>query len=104
MRPSHARARDALRFDLRPGAGRGLQVVAIVDVGEGGRLLGVETPDLVEPGTSDPFHLTVSMGAGLSRSAEVMAEVTLDEAGRVLSLEIPRHGPGHEISWPSGNR
>jgi hypothetical protein len=104
MRLRHDMERDVLRFELRAGSGRSVRVAATIDVGEGGRLLGVETPDLTEPGAADPFFLPLSRASGLSRSAEAMATVTLDDAGRVLAIETPRRGPGYEISWPSGNR
>lgn len=71
---------------------------ATIDIGTGGRLVGVELPggyvDVMspEPGTD---HLI--------RSSE--AEVLVERSGQtIVTLVVPRLGAGYEITYPSGNQ
>lgn len=73
---------------------------ATVDIGTGGRLIGVELPagyiDVMEP-EAGTEHLT--------RSAA--AEVTVERAGTggaAQAVTLPRRGAGYEITYPSGNQ
>jgi hypothetical protein len=76
---------------------------ATLDVGAGGRLLGLDLGAPL-PGVTEDGYL--SLFPPLShdvRSAEV--EVAIAEAdGRIARLEIPRRAPGYEITFPSGNQ
>jgi hypothetical protein len=76
------------------------RVPATIDIGTGGRLVGVELPSVyvdvmeAEAGTE---HLT--------RSAA--AEVVVDRAGEggpPVAVTVPRRGAGYEITYPSGNQ
>jgi hypothetical protein len=92
---------------------------ATVDIGEAGRLLGVEVdlaglPEMTEslsgaPGVYDAQSETLyiaqdSVSDPNTRSASLQARAGLDAAGRLLAIEIPRRGVGYEISYPSGNQ
>ncbi|HYH11136.1 MAG TPA: hypothetical protein VD789_02185 [Thermomicrobiales bacterium] len=75
-----------------------LYETATIDIGTGGRLVGVELPDGYvdvmppEPGTE---HLIRSS----------MAEVGVERAGgEAVALVVPRRGAGYEITYPSGNQ
>lgn len=75
-------------------------VPATVDIGTGGRLIGVELAAgyvevmAPEPGTD---HLT--------RSAEVAVSVARERgSGELVAVTVPRRGAGYEITWPSGNQ
>ncbi|MGI9252669.1 MAG: hypothetical protein ACR2J8_02905 [Thermomicrobiales bacterium] len=106
MRLRHDLAHDRLRFELADGAGSASDASAVIDIGEGGRLLGIEIPGLNDPDGDGPYYLTVTPGSGgdHARSAAAMVTVERDESGAVRAVELPRHGAGYEISWPSGNR
>ncbi|HEV2526963.1 MAG TPA: hypothetical protein VGT61_00715 [Thermomicrobiales bacterium] len=101
-------ARNALRLLLLPGsAGEAAALTrhsATLDVGEGGRLIGLE----VEPdgATSEPgWYLELEPAPGpFSRSVEVTVTAGRDASGRATWLEWPRRGPGYEITFPSGNQ
>jgi hypothetical protein len=76
------------------------RVPATIDIGTGGRLLGVELPrsyiSVMEPEAGTEH---------LARSAEV--EVTVErerERGTPVAVTIPRRGAGYEITYPSGNQ
>lgn len=71
-----------------------------IDIGAGGRLLGIELGDdyaLVmppEPGTES-----------MSRSADAEVTAVHDRAsGQLRSIILPRAGAGYEITYPSGNQ
>lgn len=71
---------------------------ATIDIGTGGRLVGVELTDRYvdvvppQPGTE---HLI--------RSSAV--EVSVERAGAsMVALVVPRLGAGYEITYPSGNQ
>jgi len=104
MRLRHDLRADLLRFEIAEGAGSWLDLPATVDVGEGGRLLGIEVNGIPGAGPDGSFYLTMSEAAGLSRSAEARVRAGVDADGRVLAIELGRRGPGYEICWPSGNR
>ena len=95
---------------------------ATVDIGEAGRLLGVEidlstaperakpwTTDSPPPGEFDPTtgSLYVALDSRvdrLARTATATARAGIDRDGRLMRVEIPRRGEGYEISFPSGNQ
>lgn len=74
----------------------------IIDVGEGGRLLGIE----VEIGASgESFHVEIDPPSGsLSRTVTTTVMVETDASGIVSAIVVPRRGPGYEITYPSGNQ
>ena len=73
---------------------------ATIDIGAGGRLVGVELPDgyvdvmPAEPGTE---HLIRSSGAEVDVERE-------QASGAAVALTVPRRGEGYEITYPSGNQ
>ncbi len=75
-------------------------VPATIDIGTGGRLIGVELPsgyvDVMEPETGTE-HLT------RSASAEVRVG-RAGEGGSLAQVTLPRRGAGYEITYPSGNQ
>ena len=117
--------RNTLEFRLRDEVGE--PVVwetrpATVDIGEAGRLLGVEIDLSTAPGRAEPWttaspppgdfdpttgSLYIPLDARvdpLARTATATARTGVDRDGRLLSVEIPRRGEGYEISYPSGNQ
>ena len=94
----------------------------MVDIGEAGRLLGVEADLSGATGVAEPagdvssavatfdaeartLYLALDPApAPNARSASTQARAGLDAEGRLLSLEVPRRGAGFEISYPSGNQ
>jgi hypothetical protein len=90
-----------LRFnDAAPAREVVEDVPAIIDIGAGGRLIGIELAagyvDVMppEPGTE---HLT--------RSAETEVAVAREQgSGALASVTVPRRGAGYEITYPSGNQ
>ncbi len=94
---------------------------AILDVGAGGRLIGIEFPSSeaeLRPWLDDPssapfvtlgpdggaYIEITSGGDGTSRSTPIHLTVIQNAANELLSLIIPRRGDGYEISYPSGNQ
>lgn len=76
------------------------RVPATIDVGTGGRLIGVELPsayiDVMEPETGTEH---------LIRSVEVEVSVERErEGGAAVAVTVPRRGAGYEITYPSGNQ
>ncbi len=74
----------------------------VIDVGEGGRLLGIEidgAPDR-EPALID---IDPPRGA-LSRDASVLLTIERDNEGAMCAVMLPRRGAGYEITYPSGNQ
>jgi hypothetical protein len=72
---------------------------ATIDIGTGGRLIGVELESgyvelmPAEPGTEH-----------LSRSAAIEVAVERERGSdALLAVTVPRRGHGYEITWPSGN-
>lgn len=117
--------RNTLEFRLRDDVGETMAWEthpATVDIGEAGRLLGVEVdlsaaPERAEPwrattpphGEYDPVTCTLYVALDSrvdmhARSASATARAGIDRDGRLMSLEIPRRGEGFEISYPSGNQ
>lgn len=118
----------------RPDRHRIIDLDGYVDVGEAGRLVGVEAltgrqhdisqmlsawladPDAAEwiALDSDSLYITLSLeedtegsapgGEGQVLTAPATLSAELDDSGRLVALSIPRHGAGYEISYPSGNR
>ena len=93
---------------------------AILDIGESGRLIGVEFPSDAtslthwqrDPATS-PFithddgraYIQITTGnAGASRSTPITVSAEYDAAHHLTTIAIPRRGHGYEISYPSGNQ
>ena len=100
-----------------------------VDMGVGGRIVGVEAlspPNLdlsvaLEPWLSDgtasnyvslegdSAYIELSVPEETDAHEQIRAvpatfSAEVDDAGRLLALSIPRHGSGYEISYPSGNQ
>lgn len=116
-------ARNLLRFRLREGAPGGppRTVRATIDIGEGGRLIGLEFPAdpalaagvAPEGGPFDPqfdpaegaMYLPVTEPVGgLVRTAETEVLLRAAADGALLAVDLPRRGHGYEIAYPSGNR
>lgn len=95
--------RNAIEIRLAepaPGAARRF-VRATVDVGESGRLLGVE----LALGGGEPRYVPVEPGRGeLARSAAATVAVARTADGEIATIELPRRGADYELSYPSGNR
>ncbi|MDI3340249.1 MAG: DUF2283 domain-containing protein [Sphaerobacter sp.] len=133
MRLTYDPAANTLRLTLdeRPAEAprAALDLPGYVDVGEGGRLVGVELRAIpgrdltavLQPWTSDPVaaayvelhgdaaYITLSVpeegiDRGQVRTAPATLRAELDRAHRLVALAIPRRGSGYEISYPSGNR
>jgi len=96
------------------------KIDGILDIGEAGRLIGVEFPADAsslanwrsDPST-DPYvthdagraYIQITAGdTGTSRSTEIELTAEYDSDNRLLALAIPRRGHGYEISYPSGNQ
>ncbi|MGH2558334.1 MAG: hypothetical protein ACRDJH_04650 [Thermomicrobiales bacterium] len=90
---------------------------AVLDVGEGGRLIGVdvEHPSVALPANGEPAatldpatgSLYIALEASTdrhARSARVIVELATDDAGILAALIVPCRGAGYEITYPSGNR
>ena len=97
--------RNTLRLvlDERPVAER-QPGEATIDIGENGRLLGVELGgDAGSHGT--PLYLTLVASTDVHvRSITATVQEDRDDCGRLLAVEIPRRGKGYEIAYPSGNQ
>lgn len=132
MRLSYDPTTNSLRLSLdrEPGeTSRTVDLPGYVDVGEGGRLVGIEIvppPGLdltaaLQPWTDDPVaaeyvdvapdsaYITLSVPEeGIDREQVRAAQATLraelDDTRRLVALAIPRRGTGYEISYPSGNQ
>jgi uncharacterized protein YuzE len=117
--------RNTLEFRLRGELGEPAvweTRLATIDIGEAGRLLGVEidlstSPQCAEPwtraapppGDFDPAtgSLYIALDSrvdDLARTATGTALTGIDRNGRLMTVEIPRRGEGYEISYPSGNQ
>jgi hypothetical protein len=120
MRITVSPRENTLRFRLgpdRPLTGR-IAVPAVIDVGESGRLVGVEAdlsavaapppePAAAFDPASGTLYIALDDAAGrdhLTRSAAIAAIAALDAAGAPAELIVPRRGAGYEITYPSGNR
>lgn len=110
---------NTIRFDLDTTGAPILRrtLPAVLDVGAGGRLIGIEVelagaaapaPDepaaTIDPAT-DSLYIAIEEHTDRHlRSAQVTVELATDAAGRIAALTIPRRGAGYEITYPSGNR
>jgi hypothetical protein len=76
------------------------QVPATIDIGTGGRLVGVELPtgyvEVMEP-EAGTEHLTRSASAEVAVARE-------RGSGVPVTVTLPRRGAGYEITYPSGNQ
>jgi uncharacterized protein YuzE len=104
------------------------ELPGLIDVGEGGRLVGVEVRGgdvvdldrILEPWLADPVasefvtsgvdsaYIMLSVAEETApkehlRTAEAMLLAELDASGKLVALSIPRRGHGFEISYPSGS-
>jgi hypothetical protein len=132
VRLSYQATENALRLTLDRPSGEAVRRVTLpgyVDVGEGGRLVGVEAtatagidlatalaPWRVDPVAADfvsleddaaYIELSAPEEASLResvRTAPARLTADIDGDGRLVALSIPRRGHGFEISYPSGNR
>jgi len=132
MRLTYRPRQNTLRLTLdqeREPVHDDLTLPGVIDVGEGGRLVGVEVHDdetvdlgqVFEPWLVDSVASEfVSVRAGSAyillslaeettpgeqiRSTEVALQAELDATVRLVALSIPRRVHGFEISYPSGNR
>lgn len=125
MRVRHDAARNLLRLRLRRGLpiGAPRPAQAAIDIGTGGRLLGLElladatlaapwsaasddplAPDYDAAGGS--LYVPISPDDGGPNVRTALADVTLSVGrdGALLAIDLPRRGHGYEISYPSGNR
>ncbi len=122
---------NALRFALgsepRPVA-RTVEGIGVLDLGEQGRLLGLEISAAPGLDLQRALHtwydrhrtggwLSLSAGSAYlrlvpehvarasrhARSVQVRLALELDEQGRLLALVLPRRGEGYELSAPSGS-
>ena len=93
----------------------------ILDIGEGGRLIGVEFPAddsdlhlwLIDDVAADYTSLDATGrayvqitpdDAGEFRSANLRLTAEYNAHGELIGIVIPRRGDGYEISYPSGNQ
>ena len=75
---------------------------AVIDIGEGGRLLGI---DVAAASGQAPLLVDVDPPLGdLSRSVAVTLTLERRPSGSISAIELPRRGTGYEISYPSGNQ
>ncbi len=132
MRLSYQSDENALRLTLdleSSGAGRRVRLSGYVDMGVGGRIVGIEalrqsSIDLKQ--AFDPWIRDETAAEYVSldddsayielsapeetdireqiRAVQATFTAEIDANGRVLALSIPRHGAGYEISYPSGNQ
>lgn len=95
-------AANTLRLVIDTGAPAtgSVSEAATIDIGTGGRLVGIELAagyiDVMppEPGSE---HLI--------RSADARIAVEREQgSGAITALVVPRHGAGYEITYPSGNQ
>ncbi|CCF84960.1 hypothetical protein [Nitrolancea hollandica] len=131
MRLSYRQRENTLRLTLDHQEGpvqTETVLPGLIDVGEGGRLVGVEVRAgdevdlrrileswLTDPVASefvaageDAVYITLSTADEAApdeqlRTAEATFLAELDASGNLVALSIPRRGHGFEISYPSGN-
>lgn len=132
MRLTYRPRENTLRLTLdegRASAAGSVELPGYVDIGEGGRLMGVEVlardeidlPRALAPWLADPVaaewvtlepesaYIELSapeekLDREQVRATRATLRAELDESRRLLALAIPRRGAGYEISYPSGNR
>lgn len=95
-------ARNELQFELgrEGGGGETMRLPADLDIGERGRLLGLEL--LLPDGTLFPIVID-DRPDPFARTARVEVACLLGPDGAPARITLPRRGPGYEISYPSGN-
>jgi hypothetical protein len=124
MKLSVSTIANTLRFTLTgsDATGEATPVPAIIDIGEQGRLIGLElelnargeSAAWTVPTEENALSHTISEGVAYiavesaadayTRSARAIAALRADAAGRLVEITVPRRGPGYEITYPSGNR
>jgi hypothetical protein len=95
-----------LVVDERVAGGVWRPAEVLIDVGEGGRLLGVE---LASSGATDrpaggPYLALFDVADPLTRSVPATGRIEMDATGQLRGVEIARRGTGYEIAFPSGNQ
>ena len=131
MRLSYDPDSDALRLTLDDsGAGpvRCVTLPGYIDMGESGRLIGIEVsaagsldlahalslwthdadaaPYVDVSAASAYIQLSVSADTDVANTREAPATLAaeIDASGNLIAIGIPRRGAGYEITYPSGNR
>lgn len=116
-------AANTIRFrlsgDATADASTAIRAAGTIDIGEQGRLLGVEVetpPDaawtvppassaLVQGGGDGTFYIALDRDTGRhARSVPVEVSLRLTPARLLAEVIVPRRGAGYEITYPSGNR
>lgn len=94
---------------------------ATLDIGPGGRLIGIEfpaAPDALTLWQHDPIttefvtcdadgfaYIQITTGPiDESRSTDLIISTERTSTGAIAAIVIPRHGSDYEISYPSGNQ
>jgi hypothetical protein len=80
---------------------------ATLDVGEGGRLLGLEVASGSESASpaTEPWYLELEAAPGQHlRSVPVTVDVGRGQDGEPVWVDLPRRGAGYELTFPSGNQ
>jgi hypothetical protein len=79
---------------------------AVLDVGEAGRLLGLEIDhDDEDASDVEPWYLPLEEAPGRHlRSVPVTIAVARDSAGSPVWVDLPRRGDGYELTFPIGNQ
>lgn len=80
----------------------GERVRALLDVAEGGRLVGLELLGAVA-GVPSYIELEPMVGA-TTRTVEIEVSVWARADQGAWRIDIPRRGEGYEITYPSGNQ
>lgn len=132
MRLSYEPDDNSLRLTLdreTEPARRRMTLDGYVDMGVGGRIVGIEAlpPDgldlslALEPWLNDAIaseYISLEDGSAyielsVPEEADAREQIRavpaafaaeVDDAGRLVAISIPRHGNGYEISYPSGNQ
>ncbi len=77
---------------------------AILDVGEAGRLLGLEITS-GRHGEAEPWFLDLEDAPGDQlRSVQVIVSVARTAGGDPIWVDLPRRGDGYELTFPVGNQ
>jgi hypothetical protein len=111
-------ARNILRFVVANGElGEAAPVMATIDVGEGGALLGIELrpdpalaarwPELAAalgPDGAIDLPIAPEMSGPHDRSVAVAVDLRPGPNGALAAVDLPRRGAGYEITYPSGNQ
>lgn len=93
------RNRLALHLTTPGSLSPGQTELATLDVGTGGRLLGVDLHGRYLA-VSDPRPADMA----LARAVATSVELHHDAGGHLTAVGLPRRGEGYEITYPSGNR